>query len=466
MESATLPEECSDLTESEYNLLVEGPLWKAIASMSLPLMLNGLSISAATLADAFVAGKLGSAELAAVGLGGQIWFGMIIMAIAIATGANALVSRFWGARDFAQSQEAARQSIFSAFIFGLVSAFIGVFSTGYLLRLLGADEKVQELGTTYLRVQFLAQLPLTVLWVCHAVFRGRGNAGLPTAIMALVTIGVVALDFLLCLYPLHLGIVGIGFAWLIATTVGCVLMLLALRYSELAPALAINKERPFNFSWSWFWRIMRIGLPACFQDLAWVCSNFGLFLIFSLAAHPVSYQAAWAVGLRVEDVVAGMPMFAMSMGVSTVVGQNLGAKNLDRARKAGWLAAAYGATLMCLLGIGMFVFAEPVANIMTTDPAVAQYSKEYLQIIGLSEPAAAIWFILFGAMEGAGYTRVPMLLSFGFLLAVRLPLAFVFIMLLGLGPSGGWLAIALTSVVGAVVAAVCYKKGIWQYHKI
>lgn len=473
MDTTLLPEspekesiEHAEFSAAEIELLTEGPIWKAIASMSIPMMLNALAISAATFADAYVAGKMGADELAAVGIGGQVWFGMIIMAIAIATGANALVSRFWGARDFAQAMEAARQSIFSAIVFGVVSAAIGVFCTDFFLQILGASDHVKELGSSYLKVQFLAQLPLTLLWVCHSIFRAKGDATLPTVIMAAVTAGVVILDFALCIWPLHLGIVGIGISWFVASSLGCLLMVLAFQRSDFASSVEISKKRPFNFSFDWMKRIMAIGLPACLQDLAWVSSNFGLFLIFSHTANPTACQAAWAVGLRVEDVVAGLPIFAMMMGVATVVGQNLGAGKLERAEKVGWHAAGYACALMSIVGFVMFFGAETIAKMMSSDPQVVADSKDYLQILGISEPITAIWLVLFGAMEGAGYTKIPMLFSFLCLLLVRLPLAYLFTLPLGWGAKGAWTAIALTSLVGAVIAVLWFKRGTWKHHKI
>lgn len=459
-------DEHGEFTASEIELLTEGPIWKAIASMSIPMVLNALAISAATFADAYVAGKLGADDLAAVGIGGQVWFGMIIMAIAIATGANALVSRFWGARDYSQAMEAARQSIFSAVVFGVVSAAIGVACTDFFLQALGASAHVQQLGSAYLKIQFLAQLPLTLLWVCHSIFRAKGDATLPTVIMAAVTAGVVLLDFALCLWPLHLGITGIGIAWLVASGLGCLLMLFAFQKSDFAKSVEISKSRPFNFSFAWMKRIMAIGLPACLQDLAWVSSNFGLFLIFSHTANPTACQAAWAVGLRVEDVLAGLPIFAMSMGVATVIGQNLGAKKLERAEKVGWHAAAYGCALMSMVGLGMFFGADFLAHAMSSDPQVVRDSKDYLQILGISEPITVIWLVLFGAMEGAGYTRTPMLFSFFCLLLVRLPLAYLFTLPMNWGARGAWTAIALTSVVGAIIAVLWFKRGTWKHHQI
>ncbi|MBX9723999.1 MAG: MATE family efflux transporter, partial [Candidatus Obscuribacterales bacterium] len=395
METNVTPEELlhSEFSKEEIDLLLEGPIWKAIASMSIPMILNALAISAATFADAYVAGKLGSDDLAAVGIGGQVWFGMIIMAIAIATGANALVSRFCGAKNWEQALEAARQSLFSALLFGVVSAVLGVTCTDVFLHMLGASAHVAELGSSYLKIQFLAQIPLTLLWVCHSILRAKGDATMPTLIMAAVTAGVVLLDWALCIWPFHIGISGIGLSWLLSSGFGCVLMVLAFKKSEFASCVEISAKRPFDFSFAWLKRIMAIGLPACLQDLAWVTSNFGLFVIFSLTSNPTDYQAAWAVGLRVEDVLAGLPIFAMSMGVATVIGQNLGALKFDRAVKVGWHAVAYGAALMTIIGAIMFFAAYPIARLMTTDDTVAQYSAEYLQILGISEPINVVWLV-------------------------------------------------------------------------
>lgn len=455
----------SEFTQEELNLLIEGPIWKAIASQSVPMMLNALAISAATFADAYVAGKMGSNELAAVGIGGQIWFGMIIMAIAIATGANALVSRFWGARDFGQAMEAARQSIFAAVVFGFLSALIGVCCTDLFLYCLGTSAQVAAAGSSYLKIQFLGQLPLTLLWVCHSIFRAKGDANLPTIIMAMVTVGVVILDFVLCL-GMHLGIQGIGLSWLISCTLGCILMLVAFKKSKLAECVEISKQRPFNFSFFWLRRIMAIGIPACMQDLAWVASNFGLFRIFALTGSATTFQAAWAVGLRVEDVLAGLPIYAMSMGVATVVGQNLGAGKLERATKVAWHATGYGFALMVIIGAIMYFAAGLIAGTMTTDPQVWLASCDYLRILGIAEPAQVTWLVLFGAMEGAGYTRVPMLFTLFCYSLVRLPLAYLFTAVFGWGAAGAWTAVALTSFLGAALTIIWFKRGTWMYHKI
>lgn len=243
-------------------------------------------------------------------------------------------------------------------------------------------------------------------------------------------------------------------------------MLIALRKSELGAALAFDRDHRLNFDLAWFWRIMRIGFPVCLQDLAWVSGNFLLFAIFALCPDPTSLEGAWAIGLRVEDVLAGMPIYAISMGAATIIGQCLGAGKPQRAEKVGWHATLYGASLMLLVGGFMFAFSRPLAFSMSDSASSATAAASYLSIVGLSQPFQLTWVALFGCMEGAGYTRVPMLASFVFLVLVRVPLAYFLTIEAKMGAEGTWLAIALTSALGAIIGILLFRRGTWKLNRV
>ena len=417
----TLTEECQ-VAAAKTDAIIEGSTWAAIWDMSWPMLVNAMAVSLACFADVYVSGRLGADEQAAVGLGGQVWFFMVVWAIAIASGANAIVSRYWGARDFETAVEASRQCIIWAFIFGGVSVVAGVTLCQPVMQLLGASAAVSALGWAYLKYSFISLCPLTALWVCHSIFRAKGDARTPMLLMGILMVLVIVLDYGLCLWPLHIGISGIGISWVVAGAVACAISLFALRGTELGRCLDLNKGNPIKVSLNWASRILKIGLPACLQDVAWVAGNFVLFAIFAQTIDPTSCQAAWAIGLRIEDAGAAMPIYACSLGVATIVGQNLGAKRTDRAVRTGWQAAGVVFLYMLLIGAIMFFGADPIAHFMSSSPQVQQYAAQYLQIVGLSEPFQGVWLVLFGAMEGAGYTRWPMVISGICLLGMRLPL--------------------------------------------
>jgi putative MATE family efflux protein len=448
------------------DIIVDGSTWAAIWHMSWPLLINMLTISVASFADIWVAGRLGSDAQAAIGIGGQVWFLMVLFAVALSAGTTALVSRHWGAREFDTAVEACRQSLIFALLFGIVSTILGLLCGPTLFKLFGASPSVQVAGWEFLKYDLLSQTPFTILWVVNAIFRAKGNARVPMLLWCVMTVLVIGLDIGLCLGPLHLGCAGIGLAWTCASVIGLSLGLYILRKSDVGHCLDLKLFKEHGISKEWMLKLFNIGLPACIQDLAWVGGNFLLFLIFAQTQDPTGCQAAWAVSFRTEEMIAGMPIYALSMAVATIVGQNLGAKKPERATRAGWQVAVLGSGYNLIVGLILMVFAQPIAHHMSTDAHVVAYCADYFLICGLTEPFLALWLILFGAMQGAGYTKWPMWVSSFCMTVVRLPVAWFFTIQMHWGPSGTWFGIALTTVAVGILAAWRFKTGVWRDQKI
>jgi putative MATE family efflux protein len=448
------------------DVIVDGSTWAAIWHMSWPLLINMLTISVASFADVYVAGQLGSDSQAAIGIGGQVWFLMVLFAVALSAGTTALVSRYWGARDYDTAIEACRQSLIFALFFGIVSTVLGLICGPALFKLFGATAAVQKIGWEFLKFDLLSQTPFTILWVVNAIFRAKGNARVPMLLWCVMVVLIIALDVILCLGPVHLGVAGIGLAWTCASVIGLGLGLFILSRSDVGECLNFKLFKKHGISKEWMLKIFNIGFPACIQDLAWVGGNFLLFLIFAQTLDPTGCQAAWAISFRIEEMVAGMPIYALSMAAATIIGQNLGAQKPERATKAGWQIAAVGSVYNLLIGILLMIFALPISEHMSTAANVVDYSAKYFIICGLSEPFLALWMILFGAMQGAGYTKWPMWVSSFCMTMVRLPLAWYFTIGLHWGPSGTWFAMAVTTVAVGSLAAWRFKSGVWYKQPI
>jgi putative MATE family efflux protein len=446
-------------------VIIKGSTWAAIWHMAWPLFLNMITIAVASFVDLYVAGKLGSNVQAAIGMGGQIWFFMVLLAVALSAGTNALVSRFWGEGSIEKTIQAARQSILFAFVFGTGSAIVGLLCCRWLLRCLGASPAVEQQGWDYLKYDLLAQLPFTVLWVTNSIFRAKGSAKIPMLIMLLITAQVIALDFALCIWPLHCGIAGIGMSWGIASILGVTLAFFILKRSDIGACLDLRimfKET----SWDWFKRLMKIGIPACVQDLSWVGGNFVLFYVLAHTSNPTGAQASWAVGMRMEEMIGGFPIYALSMAVATIVGQNLGAKQPERAELAGWQVTAVGAAMNTVIAIVLFFGAEPIARLMSQDAAVVVFTVQYLKVVGLSQPLVAIWLILMGALNGSGYTKWPMISTFIVLTIFRIPLAWYLTVDQNMGPMGTWISIAASSTIIGLLFIWRFKTGVWKLQKV
>lgn len=448
---------------AEDEIIVSGSLWRAIWQLSWPLYLNMMIIAVATMSEVWVGGHLGSAAQAAIGLGGQIWFFMIILVVALSAGTNALVSRFWGAGDMENAIIAARQSLIFSVFFGIFASVSGLLLCRPLLRALGASPEVEQLGWDFLKYDMIGQVPITIHWVSNSIFRARGDTKIPMYTMCLVVAMVVALNFILCIHPFHVGISGLGMSWTIASFFGLALSLYLQRKSVMGPCMDWNGP---GMSKEWFVRIMKIGIPACIQDLAWVGGNFVLLYILARTANPTAGEAAWAIGLRVEETLGGMPVYALSGAVATLVGQNLGAKQPERAEDAGWKVTAVGAIYNLIVGVILFVSADLVSSWMSKDPLVIKSSADYLRIVGVAQPFVAMWLILVGALQGAGYTRWPMVVTVVALLGFRLPLAWYLSITLGMGASGTWWSLAISGVVVGLLLAYQFKFCNWKAQQV
>lgn len=460
---------CQDIETKDPvldDIIIRGSTWQAIWHMVWPLLLQMSSISIASFCDVWVAGKLGSDTQAAIGICGQIWFFMIFMTVALSSGTTAIVSRYWGARDLDTAVTTAKQSMLFGLIFGAVSAGLGLLVCRPLIASLGATPEVQELGWQYMRVDLLSQLPFSVIWVSHSLWRAIGNTKVPMINWMIMTVMIIVLDYCLCIQPFQMGIGGIGLAWLSASIVGVILNIIMLRRTELADCARFRKLAKEGIKKEWFKKIISIGIPACITDLAWVGGCFVLFIIFARTSNPTACQAAWGVGFRLEEIISCLPVYALAAAVAPIIGQNLGAKQPERAEKAGWQVALVGLAFTTVVAGILFFGAEPIARQMSSDPVVVEYSKQYFQVVGLSQPFVALWLILFGAMQGAGYTAWPMWAGVISLTCLRLPLAWFLTVDYFDGPMGCWIGLALASVVLGVLAAWRYNTGVWKNTKV
>lgn len=450
------------------DIIVTGSTWAAIWHMSWPMIVQMLIVSAASFVDVWVAGKLGSDVQAAIGICNQIWFLMLLMTVALSSGTMALVSRFWGARDYPSAIEAGRQSLICGTIFGVVSTIAGLLAAKPLLAMSGAHNSVQELGWQFLSVDLLSQLPFTIVWTAHSVFRAIGNSRVPMLNWLFMAGVIISVEIYLCLFC-KIGIAGIGWAWTAGGILGTILNIILLSKSDLAKSLDLMPALKNGFSQEnrdWIWRILKVGIPTCIQDLAWVLGNFALFAIFALTKDKTTCEAAWTIGFRLEEIICTLPLHAIGCSVGTIVGQNLGALQPERAERTGWQATFAGILVELPTAALLFLMAEPIARAMSSDERVIATTAQYFKIVGISEPLVACWIILFGALTGAGYTKWPMWIGIVCLTAVRLPLAYYLSTQMNMGASGIWIAIAVSSSMIGVLAIQRFHSGVWKSQKV
>ncbi len=454
--------------------LADQSLWFAIWFMTWPLLINMFVQSISSFGDVWIAGRLGSNSQAALGMGGQIFFLMLLPQIALAAGTTTQISKLWGAKEFVSAQQLVRKSLQLSLFLGVVVAIAGIVGGTWMLQIQGASPLVAACGSDFLKFYLLALIPGYVHYVATGIFRAQGTPRVALWIQVGTVVTLLTSEVVFCLTPFHYGISGIGMAWLIAESFAAALSVVCMRRGEaclarsnqsggtsVAAGQACLTPTSAGSGASSLRDLFAIGIPASMRELIWFFSGYFVLLALSMLALPASGQASWTIGIRVEEMFAANPLYALAAAATIIVGQNIGAGKIENARRAGWQIAGIGFLLNLIVGAAMFLFAEPLAKLMSSDPAAVTNAKLFFQIVAASEPFVALWYILFGALLGAGYTVMPMIVTAIGLLAIRAPLAWYLSTQTGFGITGTWAAIAVSNVLIGLAAVILFRSNAW-----
>ncbi|MEO7716819.1 MAG: MATE family efflux transporter [Capsulimonas sp.] len=441
-----------------------GSLHRMVWMLAWPSVVTMLLQTLNSFMDRGFVGSLGPDSLAAVGVGGQLMFLLFSVGMSISIGATALVARFTGAGEKDQASMAANQSLWIAGVASIVCLALMWPLRDILVTAMGVNADARHLTIQYITITLLGVPALFVMLILGGVFRGLGDTLTPLYVMIGVNVIHLGGDYLLIFghygFP-KLGLTGGAMALAASQVIGALLYLFALRSSVL-PGVLRRARRPH---WDWAQRILRIGIPAALQNLSRIVSMLAFTGVLARTGDGTAAVAALTIGLTSESI-AFMPGFAFSTAAGTLTGQNLGAKNPERAERAAWAALQQGLAIMIVMGAVFFIFARQFALIFTQDPRVIELTVDYLRISALSEPFLAFGMILTGALNGAGDTKAPAWASIVTMWGIRLPLAYCAAHLWGFGAVGAWWAMAVSTMAGGVAAYAIFKWGRWKKVKV
>ncbi|HTZ18406.1 MAG TPA: MATE family efflux transporter [Dissulfurispiraceae bacterium] len=441
--------------------LTIGNLWANIWHMSWPMLIIMLLNFLVGVVDVYVAGLIGPKVQAAVGFISQIYFLTIIIANAISIGSLALVSRAVGAREPGKAVEVARQSLMFGGIVAIAITIPGLVLYREIVALTGFPPEIREMAGHFLQVYAVALGANYLLIISNSIFRACGEVKKPLLTMTIVSMINIILNFLLVFgvspFP-KLGYIGIAVASAVSVTVGTLMNLLFFRFGSWAGIY----KRPWTLSGEIIKKTLSISWPAALLQIAWNAGSIILYNVLSrLGDASITALAAITNGFRIEGIIF-LPAFALNMAASVLIGQNLGAGNPERAEKVGWKIGMTGVVLMSSMALIIFISAEHIAASFTTDPAVLAETVRYLRYNMLSEPFMALSVVLGGGLQGAGDTRGTMWVVGTAMWVIRLPLAYIFALVMGFGATGVWIAMVISMVIQGILMARRFQGGKWK----
>jgi MATE family multidrug resistance protein len=434
-----------------------------VLNLALPAMGEQLLSMMVGIVDTFLVGHLGAAPLAAVGLANQWVFMATMLFGAIATGSTALIARFIGAREPDQANEVLRQSILLGALIGMIATLLGSSLAQHAVTLLGAQQDVIGLGTSYLRVVSSIFFFSTLMFIGNASLRGAGDTKTPLFVMLVVNGVNIVVAWTAINGPFglpQLGVVGSALGAATGRLVGGLLVIGILLRGRANIRLRLANLRPDG---ALIRRILRVGLPSGLEQLLFRTGHM-VFARILAELGTVAYAAnqvamnGWSLSF--------MPGFGFALAATTLVGQSLGAEDPEGAQRRGYTAYRMGAALMAAVGFAFLLFPAQIVGFFTNDPQVIAIGTMPLRMVGLIQPLLAASMVFSGGLRGAGDTRWPMMITGGSIWLVRLPLAYLFALVLDWGLPGAWTALALDLSLRGLLNFLRFRGGRWKTVKV
>jgi len=436
-----------------------GSLNRAILLLAIPMVLEMVLESLFAVVDVFWVGRLGANAVATVGLTESLLTLVFAIGMGLSLSTTAMVARRIGEKNPEAAAVAGVQAIFLGLV---ISALIGLpclFLAPRLLHLMGATPAIVAVGSGYARIALGGCVVVVLLFLNNAIFRGAGDAALAMRLLWVSNIINLILDpcLIFGLGPFHrFGVTGAAMATFTGRGIGVLYQFYRLlrgteRIRVLRKQIAVNLEVLV--------RLFRLSLTGIFQFVIAQTSWIGLVRIVSLFG--AAAVAGYTIAIRIVIFVI-LPSWGLSNAAATLVGQNLGAKQPERAETSVWRTGFYNMLLLGSVGIIFTLFARPLVSVFTNDPTVIPLAASCLRIVSYGNIGYAYGMVMLQAFNGAGDTITPTILNLFAFWLFEIPLAYWLAIRAGWHSSGVYYAIVIAECAVAAASIVIFRRGRWK----
>ncbi|MFV8324563.1 MATE family efflux transporter [Flavobacterium sp. ZS1P14] len=439
-----------------------GSIKKGVILLAIPMVLEMLMESVFALVDLYFVGHLEQSSYAiqAVGLTESVITIVYSIAIGISMAATAVVARRIGEKDPVAASKAGMQAIIIAFVINTIISVFGFIYAKDILSFMGASVEAAEYGVNFTRIMMGGSLCIMLLFLINGIFRGAGNAAIAMKSLWLANI----CNIILC--PLLIngfgsipafGLTGAAMATTIGRSIGVSYQLYHLFNGrgilKIIPSYFIPDPEQIK-------ALVKIAAPGVLQFVIASCS--WIFLAHLVATTGGDHgSAGYQTALRIMMFFI-LPAWGLSNAAATLVGQNLGAKKIERAEKSVFITAKYNVIFMAIITVITLVFSSALISFFTNDLIVQKIAVEALQTMCLGYVFYGIGMVLINTFNGAGDTWTPTMINFFGFWLFQIPLAYLLSKYYKMGPTGVFIAIPIAETAITLASIVLYKRGKWK----
>lgn len=442
--------------ERDYTV---GNIDRAIVLLSIPMVLEMAGESLFAVVDAFFVAKIGADAVATVGMTETVLTLIYSVAIGLSAATTAMVARRIGEKNPDAAAVAAVQAIILGLIISVILGLAGWVFAEDILRLMGADEKVIATGTGYTRLMFGGNVVIMLLFLLNGIFRGAGNASIAMRSLWIANLVNLVLDPCLIFgwgpFP-EMGVTGAAVATNIGRGIGVAYQLYVLFNGSSLIKIA---RRHLELKWDILGRLVSVAAGGTGQFI--IASASWIFLMRIVARFGSEVVAGYTIAIRLL-IFTLLPSWGMSNAASTLVGQNLGAGQPERAERSAWRTAFFNVIFMAIVSVLYLWLAPVLIGFFSSEPAVVEAGVTSLRILVTGYIFFAYGMVIGNAFNGAGDTVTPTWLNFICFWMLEIPLAYVLAVSLGFGPNGVFWAVMISESILAILFVLLFRRGKWK----
>ncbi|MBS7230414.1 MATE family efflux transporter [Flavobacterium psychroterrae] len=439
-----------------------GSIKKAVILLAIPMVLEMMMESVFALVDLYFVGHLEHSSFAiqTVGLTESVLTIIYSVAIGMSMAATAVVARRIGEKDPVVAAKAGMQAIIVAFLIISVISILGVIYAKEILILMGASLEAAEHGYIFTQIMIGSSLVIMLLFLINGIFRGAGNAAIAMKSLWLANI----CNIILC--PIFIngfgpipafGLTGAAIATTLGRSTGVLYQLYHLFFGNGVLKIKISYFIP---DFKQIKALVKIAAPGVLQFVIASCS--WIFLAQLVATTGGDHgSAGYQTALRIMMFFI-LPAWGLSNAAATLVGQNLGAKQIDRAEKSVYTTARYNVIFMATIMLITLCLGKYIVSFFTNDELVKTIAVEALQIMSVGFIFYGIGMVLINTFNGAGDTWTPTGINFFGFWLFQIPLAYVLAKHFNMGPKGVFIAIPVAETAITLASIFFYKRGKWK----
>ncbi|MFL9485437.1 MATE family efflux transporter [Chitinophagaceae bacterium LWZ2-11] len=450
------------LTGNESFDYTSGSIKKAVILLAIPMVLEMMMESVFALVDLYFVGHLEHSSLAiqTVGLTESVLTVIYSLAIGMSMAATAVVARRIGEKDPIAAAKAGMQAIIVAIAVNSVMSVLGIIYAKNILFLMGASVEAAEHGFRFTQIMIGSSLCIMLLFLINGIFRGAGNAAIAMKSLWIANICNIILCPILItgLGPIPaFGLVGAALATTFGRSIGVLYQAYHLFFGS---GILKIKVAYFTPDFKQIKALVKIAAPGILQFVIASCS--WIFLAQLVATTGGDHgSAGYQTALRIMMFFI-LPAWGLSNAAATLVGQNLGAKQIERAEKSVYTTAKYNVIFMASIMIITLVFGKYILSIFTNDEMVKAVATQALQIMSIGFVFYGIGMVLINTFNGAGDTWTPTRINFFGFWLFQIPLAYILAKHFNMGPTGVFIAIPVAETAITLTGIFFYKRGKWK----